>query len=206
MQDQLSDPRTDSTRPDPVLWTAPELQHPDLYPNLKIEATLTSDIYSLGSIILFVCCLWLLLLSSTPQSELQIYSGEIPWPNRSRVEDKIREFKNPPRPVWPASVPDDVWNLIERCWSPRQPRSRPSAYEVLSFFRDEPMYVAVVIFSLTPDSRSKFSAEYQCRAIRCSSVREEFAHQSSCRGANRRSIRGRGTLYQATPMVRYIRR
>ena len=67
VQSQLSDLWTVSIRPGAVMWTAPELLYPELYPDLKIEATLNSDIYSLGSTILFVCCLLLLLASSCPQ-------------------------------------------------------------------------------------------------------------------------------------------
>ena len=39
------------------MWVAPEVLFPDLFPDLKNEATLHGDIYSLGSIILFVCFL-----------------------------------------------------------------------------------------------------------------------------------------------------
>lgn len=53
-QDQLSYLWTDSVRPGASMWAAPELLHPDLYPDLKVQATFSSDIYSLGSILLFV--------------------------------------------------------------------------------------------------------------------------------------------------------
>ena len=53
-QDQLSYLRTDSTRPGAVMWAAPELLYPESYPDLEFEATLNSDIYSLGGIIFFV--------------------------------------------------------------------------------------------------------------------------------------------------------
>ena len=66
VQDELSDLWTVSIRPGAAMWTAPELLYPELYPDLKIEAMLNSDIYSLGSIILFVCCLLLLLAGSCP--------------------------------------------------------------------------------------------------------------------------------------------
>jgi len=36
------------------MWAAPELLYPKLYPDLKVEATLNSDIYSFGSIMFFV--------------------------------------------------------------------------------------------------------------------------------------------------------
>ena len=97
------------------------------------------------------------LLSSVSELELQILLEKFPWPNRREAEVKLMEFQNPPRPVWPANVPDDVWNFIERCWSPRAPRNRPSAQEVLPFVRDrlqqllQPKYVAIMIFLLHPD-------------------------------------------------------
>ncbi|KAG8216990.1 kinase-like domain-containing protein, partial [Butyriboletus roseoflavus] len=117
-QDQFSYLWTDSIRPGAVMWAAPELQYPDLYPNFEIGATFNSNIYSLGSTILF------------------ILSGKYPWKNRGEAEVKSRELQNPPRPVWPTNIPDGVWNFIERCWSPRRPKNRPSAQEVMSFSSD----------------------------------------------------------------------
>ena len=38
------------------MWVAPELLYPELFPDLMVERKLSSDIYSLGSIILFVRC------------------------------------------------------------------------------------------------------------------------------------------------------
>ncbi|KAG8217015.1 kinase-like domain-containing protein [Butyriboletus roseoflavus] len=118
-RDQWSYLWTTSVRAGAMLWAAPEVLYPELYPALKDGATLDSDIYSLGSIIRF------------------ILSGKFPWKNSAEVQDKLREFQNPPRPAWPANIPDGVWNFIEKCWSPRQPRNRPSAQEVLVFSRDK---------------------------------------------------------------------
>lgn len=56
-QNDLTYLRTNSIRPGAVMWVAPELLHPDLFPDVMVEPELNSDIYSLGSIILFVCCL-----------------------------------------------------------------------------------------------------------------------------------------------------
>ncbi|KAI9569758.1 P-loop containing nucleoside triphosphate hydrolase protein [Boletus coccyginus] len=53
------------------------------------------------------------------------------------MEKKLNRFKNPPRPVQPV-IPDGEWEFIKRCWSPRLPRIRPSAQEILSFCRDKP--------------------------------------------------------------------
>ncbi|KAF8550569.1 kinase-like protein, partial [Imleria badia] len=118
VESPLSYLHTKSIRPGAVLFAAPELLHPELHPELQIEATLNSDVYSLGSIILF------------------ILSGKNPWNNRTEMESKLKEFNNPPPPVWPV-IPDGVWDFIERCWSPRLPRNRPSAEEVLAFSTDK---------------------------------------------------------------------
>ena len=56
-QDHLTYLWTDSIRPGAAMWIDRELLFPDLFPDLNFEATLNSDIYSLGSIILFVSCL-----------------------------------------------------------------------------------------------------------------------------------------------------
>ena len=59
-QDQLTYLWANSVRPGALMWAAPELQYPDSqYLDVKVEikATLTGDIYSLGSIILLVSCL-----------------------------------------------------------------------------------------------------------------------------------------------------
>ncbi|KAF8546075.1 kinase-like protein [Imleria badia] len=117
-QDKAPYLRTDSIRPRAVLWAAPEMLHPHLYPDLKIEATFNSDIYSLGSIILF------------------ILSERFPWPDQTEAKNRLKELHNPPRPV-SLAIPDSVWNFIEKCWSPRVPRDRPSAQKVLSFSGDE---------------------------------------------------------------------
>ncbi|KAG8216986.1 kinase-like domain-containing protein [Butyriboletus roseoflavus] len=101
------------------MWVAPELLHPDLFPTedeSNKESSLNVDIYSLGSIILLILC------------------GKSPW-NSAEFENKLDEFQNPPRPLWPV-IPDTVWDFIERCWSPRAPEKRPLAQEVLSFARN----------------------------------------------------------------------
>ena len=87
-----------------------------------------------------------------PDLEVQIISGKFPW-KEADLESQLEELNNPPRPPWPV-IPDVVWDFMERCWSPRVPRSRPSAQEVLTFSRDrlgqllQPKYVnEMVLFS-----------------------------------------------------------
>ncbi|KAF8124531.1 kinase-like domain-containing protein, partial [Boletus edulis] len=115
-QDELTYLFTHSIRPGAKMWVAPELSRPDLFDDLKFEATLSSDIYSLGSIILFTL------------------SGKLPW-DKAEFESQLEQLNNPPRPLWPI-IPDVAWEFIERCWSPRVPKNRPSAQEVLSFTTD----------------------------------------------------------------------
>ncbi|KAF8547380.1 hypothetical protein OG21DRAFT_925092 [Imleria badia] len=114
----LSYLRTKSIRPGAVLFAAPELLHPGLYPDLGSKTTLNSDVYSLGSILLL------------------ILSGKSPWLNSVEAENSLKERQNPPRPVYPA-IPDGVWNFIKQCWSPGVPRDRPSAQNVLSFVSEK---------------------------------------------------------------------
>ena len=51
--------RTLTVHPGAVMWAAPELVYPKLYPKWnedgKPRATLNSDIYSFGNMLLFVC-------------------------------------------------------------------------------------------------------------------------------------------------------
>ncbi|KIJ67505.1 hypothetical protein HYDPIDRAFT_127534 [Hydnomerulius pinastri MD-312] len=109
--------QTANVRRGAMMWAAPELfPNPD-HPSHVPEATVKSDIYSLGSVIRFVL------------------SGEPPWPPKvSDLEKKIREGEIPERPASLApSAWNEIWTFIERCWSPHSPSIRPSAKEVLSF-------------------------------------------------------------------------
>ena len=64
-QNDLTYPSTNAARPGAAMWVAPELLYPQLFPDLMVEAktepNLHVDIYSLGSIILFVRRPWRLL-------------------------------------------------------------------------------------------------------------------------------------------------
>ena len=61
-QNDLTYPSTNAARPGAAMWVAPELLYPQLFPDLmvgaKTEPNLHVDIYSLGSIILFVRRPW----------------------------------------------------------------------------------------------------------------------------------------------------
>lgn len=75
--------RTMSINPGAVMWTAPELVYPKLYPKWskdgKPMATLNSDIYTFGNMILFVC------LAMVHEVTQQVAH---PWFNRA---DTLRE-------------------------------------------------------------------------------------------------------------------
>ncbi|KAF9234716.1 kinase-like domain-containing protein, partial [Melanogaster broomeanus] len=109
LQGQLAYLQTATLRPGAIMWSAPELLRDD--PGPKLKATVKSDIYSLGSIILFVL------------------SGALPWPTYTGVQQKLKEGQNPQRPESPA-ISDPIWNFIQKCWSPLSPSTRPSAKEV----------------------------------------------------------------------------
>ncbi|KAF9232606.1 kinase-like domain-containing protein, partial [Melanogaster broomeanus] len=96
----------DRLRPGAIMWAAPELLRDDPDPNPK--ATVKSDIYSLGSVILFVL------------------SGALPWPTRTGIQQKLREGQNPQRPE-SLAISDEIWNFIQKCWSPLSPSARPTA-------------------------------------------------------------------------------
>ncbi|KAF9230671.1 kinase-like domain-containing protein, partial [Melanogaster broomeanus] len=97
-------------RPGAMMWAALELFSDS--PSCRLEITVKSDIYSLGSIMLFV------------------FSGKRPWPSLSNIQQNLRSGLNPERPTSPT-IPDDIWRFIEKCWSPSSLTTRPSAEEVI---------------------------------------------------------------------------
>lgn len=38
------------------------------------------------------------------------------------------------RPRQPATLSDDLWNLMQRCWN-QEPQKRPTTFELVDFFR-----------------------------------------------------------------------
>ncbi|KAF9232602.1 kinase-like domain-containing protein [Melanogaster broomeanus] len=108
VQDQMAYLQTTTLQPGAIMWSAPELLRDD--PGPKLKATVKSDIYSLGSIILFVL------------------SGALPWPTCTGIQQKLKDGQNPQRPESPA-ISDEIWNFIQKCWSPLSPSARPTAQE-----------------------------------------------------------------------------
>ncbi|KAF8552361.1 kinase-like protein [Imleria badia] len=110
--------RTMSVHPGAVMWAAPELVYPKLYPKWnedgKPRATLNSDIYTFGNMILF------------------ILSDKTPWPDVPTAWKQLRKREVPQRREFSA-ISDDVWKFVKKCWTPKTPGDRPSAQEILLF-------------------------------------------------------------------------
>ncbi|OAX32428.1 kinase-like protein [Rhizopogon vinicolor AM-OR11-026] len=89
-------------------WRAPEVIGIDCEPG---RPTFKSDIYSFGSVMLF------------------IVSGVIPWKEKHSYQITV-ELSRRITPMRPENIPDDQWILIQRCWS-WDPAHRPRATKVL---------------------------------------------------------------------------
>ena len=95
---------------------SPELLDPDRFGCENGRPTKNSDCYALGMVI------------------LEVLTGEPPFSNCNGmvVMRKVVEGEHPERPrgregVW---FTDDLWEMLERCWSP-QPERRPAIDTVL---------------------------------------------------------------------------
>ena len=97
-------------------WMSPELLDPDRFGQKDGRPTKHSDCYALGMVILEV-------LTSKP-----------PFPNCNGmvVMRKVVEGERPERPEGGEKVwfTNDLWEMLERCWSP-QPERRPTIDTVL---------------------------------------------------------------------------
>ncbi|KDQ50205.1 hypothetical protein JAAARDRAFT_589916 [Jaapia argillacea MUCL 33604] len=103
-------------------WMAPELHFPDRF-NLSFERTFASDVYALG-------CVY-----------LEIYTRHPPFMGCSdaQLALKLHRKQRPSRPssaqCLERTLPDDLWSLIEHCWS-ELPEDRPSAATALRDMED----------------------------------------------------------------------
>ena len=64
---------------------------------------------------------------------MKIYTGHIPFHKITRdstVMKKVLEGSRPPRPADTSLLSDEIWKVIEMCWS-REPQDRPSAEFVI---------------------------------------------------------------------------
>ena len=97
-------------------WMSPELLDPDRFGGENGQPTKESDCYALGMVI------------------LEVLTGKPPFPNCNGmvVMRKVVEGERPGRPrggegMW---FTDDLWEMLEWCWSPR-PERRPAVDTVL---------------------------------------------------------------------------
>ena len=97
-------------------WMSPELLDPERFGCKNARHTTESDCYAFGMVI------------------LEVLTGQAPFPycNSLVVMRKIIEGEYPDRPQGPEAVwfTDDLWETLERCWSPN-PRLRPAVEDVL---------------------------------------------------------------------------
>ena len=105
-------------------WMSPELLDPDRFGNGDSRPTKHSDCYALGMVI------------------LEVLSGKPPFSNCNNfiVIRKIVEGERPGRPQGEEGVwfTDDLWEMLEQCWSP-QPERRPAVDIVLRCLRQGSM-------------------------------------------------------------------
>ena len=97
-----------------VRYAAPEVIIHNDFP-----ATMSSDTYSFALLIL-EC-----VTQTPPLSNL--------YRNAEIIHERIGKKKSPPRPDGKHHIPDDLWDLMERCWS-FVPEPRPPMEEVHRFF------------------------------------------------------------------------
>ncbi|KAJ6602730.1 kinase-like domain-containing protein [Mycena vulgaris] len=93
-----------------VPWMAPERLDPTAYGRPTAQATAQSDVYSFGMLV------------------LEVFSGRAPWSPRAECAILLSVIASL-RPPRPPDVPDDLWVLVEECWS-HLPKDRPTIWEV----------------------------------------------------------------------------
>jgi len=99
---------------------SPERLNPRRFGFKDGQVTKESDCYAFGMVI------------------LEVLTSRHPFPHYSdiTVVRKVIDGERPMRPQGPESVwfTDDLWGMLERCWSP-QPRSRPTAEVILEHLK-----------------------------------------------------------------------
>jgi serine/threonine protein kinase len=116
-----------------VRWAAPELI---IVPEGQTVqcATKSSDIYSLGCIMLHVSLLFTSILSLTQR--LQVLYGKLPyWWIKTALQVVKLKFDNQEPIVDPTDIEAHYLEFMRRCWSTSS-ESRPSVEEVLDFLEE----------------------------------------------------------------------
>ena len=97
-------------------WMSPELFDPEHFGLKDSRRTKESDCYALAMVI------------------LEVLTGQVPFPRYEGVVvmRKVINGERPERPQGPGAMwfTDDVWEMLERCWSPN-PKLRPAVGIVL---------------------------------------------------------------------------
>jgi serine/threonine protein kinase len=109
-------------------WRAPEVM--GIESDEPARPTCASNIYSFGSVMFFVRSIHITVVPPLTFSG-QIISGNIPWKERNSYQIAIA-LSNRVIPARPENIPNDFWNLIERCWS-QNPVDRPGTSQILDY-------------------------------------------------------------------------
>lgn len=118
----------------------PELLDPGRFGFKNSRPTKGSDCYALGMVI------------------LEVLTGQAPFPHYTGliVMRKVVDGERPERPRGSEAVwfTDDLWKMLERCWS-SQPKVRPTAEIVLERLEQG----SVAWQPLSPDADGEFQAD-----------------------------------------------
>ena len=123
-----------SLRAGNIQWQAPELLRP---PNGQATArpTPASDVYSFSHVCIEVCFTRAIIIyGGIDCVPLKLYSSGPPYPEdglaTGRFIDDVTKPSNAKRPVRPASMPDVLWELLQRYWH-TNPADRPPATTIV---------------------------------------------------------------------------
>ena len=117
-----------------VRWAAPELYNiPEVDQPYTPQISVSSDVYSYGSIALEVSIPSILWMSHNLNSHGQILSGKVPYHYLKHDGQVLLELSKRVKPTRPASafLTNELWRFIGECWED-SPAARPSSLDVTS--------------------------------------------------------------------------